>query len=104
MLSQTFEDIEILLSVREKRSERSYKLRFESRVMPKSTKNLLNSKFTLKFQEILNGNKLMRKDLLEGRYESSLSDEENVGYKFPFMQLGSELMSEGPALNKIIAF
>lgn len=53
-------------------------------MVPKTLKGLQNSKFTLRLQEILNGNLLMRKDLIEGKYESGTPEEE-LGYKFPFM-------------------
>jgi len=67
------------------------KLRFESRVVPKTNKGLQNSKFTLRLQEILNGNKLMRKDLIDGKYEASVNEsDEKLGYKFPFMQLSTD--------------
>ena len=79
------------MSIRQKQQDKLQKLRFESRVVPKTNKGLQNSKFTLKLQEILNGNRLMRKDLIEGKYQATLSDEdEKVGYKFPFMQLSTD--------------
>jgi hypothetical protein len=89
-LSSSFSHVDILLLVRQKQQDKLYKLRFEARVVPKSNKGLQNSKFSLKLQEILNGNRLMRIDLIEGKHMASLGEDEKLGYKFPFMQLASD--------------
>jgi hypothetical protein len=48
----------------------------------KQQKALLNSKLTLKVQEILNGDRLNRKDVLEGKFEVEL-DSVSKDYRFP---------------------
>ena len=66
-LTDNFQDLELRMQVREKKKESLQKLRFETRIAitaPKILKALLNSKLSLKIEEILNGDLNNRRDVI----------------------------------------
>ena len=67
--------------------EKLQKLRFESKVTlasAKLQKTLVNSKLTIKIQEIINGDINNRREVLQGKFEADL-DEQGNDFKFPFL-------------------
>lgn len=77
--------------------EKLQKLRFESKVTlasAKLQKTLVNSKLTIKIQEIINGDINNRREVLQGKFEADL-DEQGNDFKFPFLQITTDLLSDG---------
>ena len=60
----------------------------------KLQKTLVNSKLTIKIQEIINGDINNRREVLQGKFEADL-DEQGNDFKFPFLQITTDLLSDG---------
>jgi len=86
------------------KKEALQKLRFETRIaitQPKILKALINSKLSLKIEEILNGDINNRRDVISGKFEIDIVDKE---CKFPFVQITTDQLSECPdVLSKVLA-
>lgn len=94
------------MQVKERKKDKLQKLRFYSRAVVaagKYQKALINSKLSLKIQEIIGGDRLNRRDVLEGKFEIDL-DKHSKDYKFPFLQITTDLLNDegGPVTNKIL--
>lgn len=103
------EEMQLMCGVKESRRKGELqKIRFDCRVTlddPKSQrKKLAKSQMTIRLQEMKVMN--VRRDIVEyGKHTHVVAeyDEEKQEYRFPYIQFMSDLMSDGPVIQKLIA-
>ena len=103
------EEIELRCGVRQHRKKGELqKIRFECRVTlddPRAqAKKLVGSRMTVRLQEMRAMN--VRTGIVEyGKHTNVMSDydEEKQEYRFPYIQFMSDMVAEGPIIQKLIA-
>ena len=63
-LCRNFEEIEVRMQIREKKQDKVMKLKFESKIVPKNLKKLVNSKMNLRVLEISGIDKAHRHEVI----------------------------------------
>lgn len=95
------------MQVKEKKrdSQTLLKLRFESRVVPSNAKKLMNTKMGMKLFEARAGatkGEVLKRELLDTGLAIEINPETH-DYKFPLIQVTSDLFSEGgPIATRIL--
>eukprot|EP00347_Sterkiella_histriomuscorum_P022325 403330878 len=96
--SINFSDIDLRMMVKEKKQDKLQKIRFTAALKPKQLKPLQNTQLSLKIFEFMYDSKKQVLDL----NDNGILDEKHGIYKFPSVQFTTDILEEGPAINKTI--